>query len=370
MRSRHGIALFLVICVILVLAAFAGVLRLLTHSAAVEVDAVTAHVRAVAVGELAFAEVVARLGATAWRDRWFRAAPDVTEGMPAGGGVYSYLLRDTPAPVALGDPLADAALGGPAQADLLVRATYGRASVVMFWRLTVPQDSLDNVTTVVPTYFGFGPETAQPTPADADPLSAQVNQGIRDRQRNGARAGPLAGPLGQATGAGAAGTLLGADPGPGAVEGVPPPGGAGGGPPRPAPPPGGGGLPGNLAPVDPTLDGMWVSDYQDIPVSATDPTLHHARDYVQVKQTGDVVTGRVQFIDDAGAVWTEWDFTTTRAGNRIVASVANLRTLITGASAPSGLTAVDLIIDATSSTMTGTYTWPGGSRPARYTRYP
>src|SRR5687768_14181252 len=133
---RSGMALVLVLCILVVLGGFAGVLRALSASAYREVDAVNGHLRAVAVAEIGFAEIVTRLAATPWHERWFKAGPDVQQDIRAGGGTYAYVLRDTPSPATSTDPVARRGLASPNQADLLIRATFDRSSAVLYWRLT------------------------------------------------------------------------------------------------------------------------------------------------------------------------------------------------------------------------------------------
>ncbi|MBI4860040.1 MAG: hypothetical protein HY815_07220 [Candidatus Riflebacteria bacterium] len=177
-------ALAIVLGVILVLGTFGAVLRIMSQTAYREVDLVNAHLRAVAVAEVGFATITSRLGAAPWSKRWFKSGPEVTFDVKAAGGNYSYLIRDAPLPYVYTDPLDRNTLGTGQQADLLVRATYGRSNVVMFWRLAVVEDSLDYFTRVVPVFFTFGPENARPVKADADTLAAHVNDLITSRNDN------------------------------------------------------------------------------------------------------------------------------------------------------------------------------------------
>src|ERR1043166_2380630 len=104
-RSRRaGSALALLLGLIMVLSAFGGIVQLLSHGAYKEVDEVNNHLRAVGVGEVCFAEIIARLSTAPWGQRGFRGGPEVRTGLSAIGGSYGYLLRDTPAPAASTDP--------------------------------------------------------------------------------------------------------------------------------------------------------------------------------------------------------------------------------------------------------------------------
>lgn len=181
---RRGAALVLVLGLVLTIGAFGAIVRLLSHAAYQELDVVTAHLHAVAVGEAAFARVVARLAATPWEQRWFKSGPEVQRDQPAADGTYTYVLRDTPRPAPYQDPLNIRTLGGPRQADLLVRATYGRSSVSLFWRLTVREDALDSLARVIPSCFAFAPDEAPATPAAMDPISQMVDDKLRERERN------------------------------------------------------------------------------------------------------------------------------------------------------------------------------------------
>ena len=184
MTRRRGVVLAMVLALVAILGAFGAIMALLTSGASREVDALTDHLRAVGVGEAGYAAVLARLTGAPWSKRWFRTAPAVESSVSAGDGSYSYLIRDVPAAATATDPLTARTLLPPQQADLLIRATYQRSSVVMYWRLTCPQGALDGFARVLPVYFTFGPDDAKPRPTDVDPISADVNRRIEEREKN------------------------------------------------------------------------------------------------------------------------------------------------------------------------------------------
>lgn len=309
MRERRGVALALVLGLLVVLGAFGAVLRVLTQSASREVDVVNAHLQAIAVAEVGFASTVARLTGAPWSERWFRDAPDVQVDVPASGGTYTLLIRDTPQPAQYDDPLARAAFGSRNQADLLIRATVDRSAVVVFWRLTVPEDSLDALAVVLPTFFTFGPASAPVSPATADTLSGLVNTGVRERAQNAPRSDGLHGPLRQAPDPAAIGTLLGFTP-PGPVLAGRPPDTDEGAPAPPAPPP--------LPPAD--LSGSWMSDvFPDIKGRLV-------QDYLVLTQVGNRVTGRCVCREVAtGAVTATWELDTSFDGATLGFEAQNYR---------------------------------------------
>lgn len=309
MRARRGVALAIVLGVLIVLGAFGAVLRVLTQSASKEVDVVNAHLQAIAVAEVGFSTTVARLTSAPWSERWFRGAPDVQVDVPASGGTYTLMIRDTPQPVTYEDPLARAALGSPNQADLLIRATVDRSAVVMFWRLTVPEDSLDALAVALPTFFTFGPASAPVSPATADTLSGLVNNGVAERARNAPRSDGLHGPLRAAPDPASIGTILGFTP-PGPVLGGRPPPTDEGAPPVTPPP--------AVPPAD--LNGAWRSDV------FTDVDGRVVQDHLALTQVGNRVTGRCVCREvSTGAITASWEFDVPFDGTNLNFEAVNYR---------------------------------------------
>jgi len=225
--QRQGVAIVVVMGILLVLVTTGGLLRLSSQSAFHEVDTIHCHLRAVAVGEAGFATVTARLSAAPWELRWFRKGPELQYVVSAAGGVYSSLIQDTPASIAFTDPLLQMTLGNPHQADLLIRATYDRSTVVMFWRLTVPQDSLESLVRAVPSYFVFAPNSVEVDPRAVDALSGQITDSIKARGENASEMRGLAQGIRSATRVDEISSLLGFTPAQTIVDGVVPAGGSG-----------------------------------------------------------------------------------------------------------------------------------------------
>lgn len=338
--------------VLLLLAAFGGVLRVLTHSAYREVDLVNAHMQAIAVGEIGYATVMARLTGTPWSDRWFRAGPDVQRDVAAAGGTYTLMIRTTPQPVVPDDPLRRATLGSLNQADLLIRATFDRSSVLMFWRLTVPDDALDALARVIPVHFTFGPDALPAAPATADAIAGQVADAIRERDANTPRVEEIHRPLQEAGGAQGIGGVLGIPVDPGVVDG----------PPSVKPP--------TDLPVFPaiplpaaSLTGTWESPPLVRRIAGVDRTFH---DYLQIEQVGNRVSGRCVCRDASGFVLATWDFSTTLEGSFLRFNAENFVS-----AEPADRFRKDLGVDAAAGEMRGvTILEDGSNHPAGYTKLP
>ena len=355
--GRGGVALAIVLGVLFILAAFATVLRLLTHSAYREVDQVNAHMQAVAIGEVAFGATVARLSSAPWANRWFRAGPVVETDVPTRHGRYTLLIGDTSQPASFDDPLSQASLGSPNQADVLIRATFEKTSVLMYWRLTVPEDSLDALATVIPAYFALGPESAPVSPGTAGALAQLATAALRQRAANTPRVEKLGIPLQQATSAQAIGTLLGFAPGavvePPAVAAQPGPPGAGAPelPPLPAPP-------------VPTLEGNWIGDSFPEYCNGVTEIL---TDHVVMHQTGNLVTGTCKTTTRSGQLQGSWSFSTTFDGTNLAFDPVNFVVTMGG----SALWHKVMRLDPSGQRLSGTtYVSDGKNYPTGYTRAP
>jgi hypothetical protein len=363
-------ALGLVLGLILVLGAFAAALRLLSHSAYREIDVVNGHLRAIAVAEIGFATAIGRLTAAPWPERWFRSGPDVQLDVPATGGSYSWMIRDAPRRATFTDPLAQATLGSPNQADLLIRATSGQSRVLMYWRLTLPDDSLDALATVIPTYFAHGPESAPLTPGTADALTGEAEDGLRKRAGNTPRYEGIDGPLRRSPPE-KVGEVLGVDPGGPVVDGVTPPDGTG--PDIPPPPPEAPGEtpePPPLVPPDPpSIEGLWYGPPQTRALTDDPGSVRTVRDHLYISRDGDVVSGTCQYLDEFGVAWTTWSFSAPLNGNTFQFDSRDLQSTVTnGRPTPFRET---LAMDPTGQVLAGTATTAaGGTIPVRFTREP
>lgn len=195
--ERHGIALVLVLLILIVMAGMGMILIQMSGAASHEVEVIRNHLACVAVGESVFAQITARLSATPWPQRWFKDGAEVMleQPSPTGEGTYESMIRDARPRAVTGDPLADASLFPPNQADLMIRASSKGSTVTMYWRLSVSRDSLEGVRRVVPAFFTFAPDETRPRTPDLDDLATQVVTWIQKRQGNLSRFQPLLRPL-------------------------------------------------------------------------------------------------------------------------------------------------------------------------------
>ena len=207
---RAGTVIVIVLGLIMVLAAFGAILKGLSASANREVDIVSDQTRAIGIGESVFSEVVARLTVTPWSARWFRTGADIQLDQSVPGGYYSYVLQNSPPPPP--DPAAPPGEPPPQQADLLVRASFDRSTIVMFWRLTVPRETIDSVNRIIPSFFSHLPTSTPADPSELGAIGVQVGNWLRQREDNKPRLGQLRPSLMTAPGANGVAGLLGGTP--------------------------------------------------------------------------------------------------------------------------------------------------------------
>lgn len=184
---RGGMALTLVLAIVVIMAVFGGIVLALSRGAAREIDVLNGHLRAVAVAEAAYSEVVARLCATPWPQRWFKDAADVRFGEPLAGGTFDLLLRDGAPLPGTSDPFVSRLAAQPHQVDLFVRATWDTSTVAMMWRLVIPVDSLDSFPRAISTVYTFTPESTRARPEDLDPIARRLGEALEERARNSKR---------------------------------------------------------------------------------------------------------------------------------------------------------------------------------------
>lgn len=174
----------MVLALLLVLLAFGLILKGLSSSAYREVDVINQHLRAVSVGESTFAQVVSRLSTLSWSERWFKGGADFQADMPIAGGYASYVIQDAARHPASPDPLSSQVFSHGEQADLYVRATYRRSTVLMFWRLTMTEDSLDMMARIVPACYTFTPQDGTLSPSQTTLIGQRVNAWLGERDVN------------------------------------------------------------------------------------------------------------------------------------------------------------------------------------------
>lgn len=199
---RGGVLTVIIIAIILAILGFGLMLKVLSGGAYRETDVLISHMRALSVGESMYGEVVARLSATSWTSRWFKDAPDAQGSVAIAGGLADYLIQDArtnpPPPTATAVPTAVPGTTAVNQADLMVRATYEGHSVLMYWRLTCPEDSIDALSRVVPALY-MNPPLPPGSPGARPDLPPsfidEVEKQIATREINRKQTDPLLSPI-------------------------------------------------------------------------------------------------------------------------------------------------------------------------------
>lgn len=128
------------------------------------------HVRAVYIGESAFARVLARLKSAAWKDRWFKDGPVEERDVALADGTYSSYVGTSDDPT-------------QKLVNVWIQARQETSLAVMYWRVMYSDDTLDFNSQVYPRFFTFlSPD--DPTPFDAGLAPSLVFvQNMMDRQR-------------------------------------------------------------------------------------------------------------------------------------------------------------------------------------------
>jgi hypothetical protein len=134
-------------------------------------EKVTAHVRAIFVGESAFAQILARLRSGRWEDRWFKGGPALESDRPLAGGTYSsYVNTATTSP--------------EKQVDVWLESHYEGSTSQMYYRVLCVDDGLDFTAQMYPRFFTFL-QDSDPTPLNAAlPLSVSLIQSEIIKQQN------------------------------------------------------------------------------------------------------------------------------------------------------------------------------------------
>lgn len=221
-RRRGGVLTVIIIAIILVLLGCGLLLKVLSGGAYRETDVLISHMRAISVGESMYGEIVARLSATSWTNRWFKNAADAQVAVTIAGGTADYLIQDAlppaappPSPPPSGAPALALTPTTPNQADLMIRANYGGHSVLMYWRLTCPEDSIDALSRVIPDMY-MNPLTPAGAPGTVPqlpgPFVQEVEKQIAAREANRKKSDPLLSPIRDSQSPGEVQAVLGFQP--------------------------------------------------------------------------------------------------------------------------------------------------------------
>lgn len=168
---RAGSTLIIVLAMALLVSVQLYILFSFSSASFRQTEKVMAHVRAIYVGESAFAKVLARLKGGPWQDRWFKDGPFEERNVELLGGRYSMYLADGST-----DP-------SRKLADVWVEARYEGSLAVMYWQVLYVDDTLDFTAQVYPRFFTHL-EAHDPTPLNGAPGPATtLIQNAMDTQR-------------------------------------------------------------------------------------------------------------------------------------------------------------------------------------------
>jgi len=234
-RARRGIIAIVILAMLMVILGFAMLLKVMSGGAYREVDVLVGHMRAISVAESQYGEIVARLSATSWTNRWFKGTPDAKTGVAIAGGTADYMIQDAAQVTQTDGSLMAGALASTNQADLLIKGYYDKSTIVMYWRLSCPDDSIDALARVVPSIAMFPPDNTPVQASLPGPFQQMIQTAIAQREQNRKLSDPMVAPLRDAQTPGEVLSLLGAtlskpvventfvNPAVGPVPGVPPP---------------------------------------------------------------------------------------------------------------------------------------------------
>lgn len=166
-RRARGMVLPIALAIMAVLAVVTMAVYTLRQQTYRGLSFLDGYLDAVAVGEACFVEVVERLGATKWSERWFKAGASSGEGSYMDG-TYDYMIADAPR------------LG---EVDLVVWARNADSEVTMHWRLLVDPYTLSPYREIRTIYFGYGSKGMAAGGGLAE-LQALVGPALEERETN------------------------------------------------------------------------------------------------------------------------------------------------------------------------------------------
>lgn len=180
-RRRHGNALILVLGIALLLAIQIYVIQTLTVGSFRHVEKVNALIRAIYVGEAAFSQILAKVKADKWENRWFKGLPDGAReyGQTVAGGTYSSVVVDVAVPPGSTDKMV----------DVWLESRYEGSTQLMYYRVLYTDDTLDFTAQVYPRFFTFL-EANDPNPFTGAlaPATAHIQDLINQQTNNEAAA--------------------------------------------------------------------------------------------------------------------------------------------------------------------------------------
>jgi hypothetical protein len=170
-RRHSGSALVIALAIGLLLAIQIYIIMVYSSGGFRHAEKVTGHLRAIFIGESTFSQILARLRAGRWEDRWFKGGPVQDSISMAGGNCQSYVATASTTP--------------QKQVNVWLEAHYETATAVMFYQVVCVDDGLDFTAQMYPSFFTFLQE-GDPTPLSGSlPASVSLVQSeIVEQQSN------------------------------------------------------------------------------------------------------------------------------------------------------------------------------------------
>lgn len=173
-RNRNGMVMGISMAVIIILVITLFGINLLSRQSYREIGRIDEFLKAVAAGEACYQEISTRLESAPWEQRWFKGRQDFGKGDwtrpgEARASSYKSLIAD-------GDR--------PYQADLLVQATAGDTTVVMYWKLRADPFGLSPYRRIKSIQFAYQDPSIPISKGGLDAVTAKVNDVLKEREKN------------------------------------------------------------------------------------------------------------------------------------------------------------------------------------------
>lgn len=169
-RARRGNTLLVVLALVMLIVAEMAIVHTFSSGNVRHLVKSNGHLRAIHIAESAFSQILARLKGAPWSQRWFALGPAAEDDVALLGGTYSTYVGDASEPGRV--------------ADVWIESRFDTAVVVMFWRVRIPESSLDFYAQVYPEFFTFLPaDGPRPTPG-GNPLAPAIAEMIARQRAN------------------------------------------------------------------------------------------------------------------------------------------------------------------------------------------
>ncbi|MBF0499313.1 MAG: hypothetical protein HQM09_04230 [Candidatus Riflebacteria bacterium] len=171
-RLRNGIALGVAIFILFVLFAAGMTISHLMHGLQRQVEYADSAVRAQYIGESGLNQLLARLQAKPWEERWFAKSPDAASDINYSGGSYDYFISDSP--------------NHPMHVDIWIKSNYRNTKRFFFWRVKFQSSMLSGLAQGIPVKIAELDSSDFPPPGTTDfyPMTSQIENQLETQKSN------------------------------------------------------------------------------------------------------------------------------------------------------------------------------------------